>query len=181
MGSVNDDRLRDGVGMILINNDNKVFVGKRNSVNTKMMSWFLKRPWQMPQGGIEAGENPLEAVMRELREEVGTDNVEMLGETDDWLRYIVPTGLRRKDSKFIGQRQKWFLLKFLGENSDINLNATNHKEFDVWRWMSVGNVIRLAVHFKRSLYVEAFRRFSWYFGNISPRNKEQQNDNQINE
>jgi putative (di)nucleoside polyphosphate hydrolase len=169
--------LRNGVGMIIVNKDKRVFVGKRHTINAKMVSWFLKRPWQMPQGGIETGENPLEAVLRELREEVGTDNVDVLGETEDWLEYTVPIGLRRRDGRYVGQRQKWFLLQFLGENRDVNLNATTHSEFDIWRWMSVGNVIRLAVHFKRNLYIEAFRRFSWYFDNQSMQNKKNKVNN----
>ncbi|MDR3046175.1 MAG: RNA pyrophosphohydrolase [Bacteroidales bacterium] len=163
MNNVSDDRFRRGVGIVLVNKDKKVFAGKRNNVNTKMVSWFLNKPWQLPQGGIENKEMPLEAALRELLEEVGVNDVEVISETDDWLEYTLPPSLRRKGKNMIGQRQKWFLLKFLGEDETINLNFTNHKEFDAWRWMSVGNVIRLSVHFKRNLYLEVFKRFSWYF------------------
>lgn len=149
--------------MVLVNDEKKVFAGKRNTFNTKMVSWFLKKPWQMPQGGIEEGETPYEAVLRELKEEIGTNNVELISETEGWLEYIVPYGLRRKGNKFVGQRQKWYLLKYLGKDEDINLKTTNHSEFDSWRWMSVGNIIRLAVHFKKSLYLEVFRDFKDYF------------------
>ncbi|MDR2458969.1 MAG: RNA pyrophosphohydrolase [Holosporales bacterium] len=160
--SFDSSRFRMGVGMVLINDDKKIFAGKKNAVNTQMVSWFLKKPWQMPQGGIEDGETPLEAVLRELKEEVGTDNVEVIAETNDWLEYLVPCALRRKGNKVVGQRQKWFLLKFLGDDSAININATSHREFDAWRWMSAGNIIRLSVHFKKRLYMDVFKKFHWY-------------------
>lgn len=164
MSNMHNSHFREGVGIVLLNKENKVFAGKRTSVNTKMVSWFLKKPWQMPQGGIESGETAQEAALRELLEEVGVNNVEIIGETEDWLEYIVPHSLRRRGGgSFVGQRQKWFLLKFLGNDSDINLNYSNHSEFDVWRWMSVGNIIRLSVHFKRNLYIDVFKRFKWYF------------------
>ena len=163
MSCTQNNHFREGVGIVLVNNEGKVFAGKRIAVNTRMVSFFLKKPWQMPQGGIEPGETPVEAALRELLEEVGTNNVEVLAETEEWLEYIVPHGLRRRGNSFVGQRQKWFLLKFLGDSSEINLHYSNHSEFDVWRWMGVGNIIRLSVHFKRNLYIDVFKRFKWYF------------------
>jgi putative (di)nucleoside polyphosphate hydrolase len=163
MSEDKNGNLRNGVGMVVVNSDNMVFAGKKNTVNTKMVSFFLKKPWQMPQGGIENDETPLEAAFRELKEEIGTDNVDVIAETEEWLEYLVPQGLRRKNHKFIGQRQKWFLLKFLGNDKEINLRLTDHSEFDTWRWMSVGNIIRLSVHFKRNLYLDVFKNFKWYF------------------
>lgn len=162
---MSDNKFRLGVGMILVNNEKKVFAGKRSGVNTKMVSWFLKKPWQMPQGGIEEGETPIEAVKREMMEEVGTNNFDVLGETENWLEYTIPHGLRRHDSSFIGQRQKWFLLQFKGNDSDINLNISDHSEFDTWRWMNSANIIRLSVHFKRNLYIDAFKYFRGFFHN----------------
>lgn len=156
-------KFRMGVGMILVNDEKKIFAGKRTAVNAKMVSWFLKKPWQLPQGGIEKDETPLDAVKREMMEEVGTNKFEVIGETENWLEYMIPHGLRRNDSIFIGQRQKWFLLKFTGADSDINLRSTHHSEFDAWRWMTPGNIIRLSVHFKRNLYIEALKSFRSYF------------------
>jgi putative (di)nucleoside polyphosphate hydrolase len=166
-----DCHFRKGVGMVLVQDNRRIFAGKKNTVNAQMVSFFLQKPWQMPQGGIEEGETPWEAVQRELREEIGTDAVEVLAETEDWLEYIVPAAIRRRGSKFVGQRQKWFLLKFLGKDEDINLMATNHKEFDTWRWMTVGNVIRLAVHFKKKLYIEVFKQFNCYLDNLTTNSK----------
>jgi putative (di)nucleoside polyphosphate hydrolase len=163
MNGTHENRLRRGVGMVLVNNDKKIFAGKRMTVNSRMVSWFLEKPWQMPQGGIEKGETPIEAALRELKEEIGINNVEVIAETENWIEYIIPQGLRRKGASFVGQKQKWFLLKFLGNDKDINLDYSNHTEFDVWRWMSVGNVIRLSVHFKRALYINVFKEFKWYF------------------
>jgi putative (di)nucleoside polyphosphate hydrolase len=157
------DYIREGVGIVLFNKDNKVFVGKRNRANRKMVSWFLNKPWQMPQGGIESGEAPVNAVLRELHEETGIKNVEILAETDGWLEYKIPNNLRRRDSELIGQRQKWFLLKFLGNDDEINVNCSDHNEFDVWKWMNMSNIIRLSVHFKRKLYIDVFRQFRPYF------------------
>jgi putative (di)nucleoside polyphosphate hydrolase len=160
-----ENQFRSGVGMVLINRENKVFAGKRAMTNSKMVSWFLKKPWQMPQGGIELSEDPLEAAMRELSEEVGTNNVEVIAETEGWLEYILPKQLRRRNSTMLGQRQKWFLMRYLGQDSDFNLNNSEHKEFDVWRWMHFQNIIRLSVHFKRQLYIEIFRQFRPYITN----------------
>jgi putative (di)nucleoside polyphosphate hydrolase len=167
MNEVRKDYIRDGVGMVLLNDANKIFVGKRNRANRKMVSWFLNKPWQMPQGGIEGDERPVDAVLRELQEETGVKSVKVLAETDDWLEYKVPNNLRRRDSELVGQRQKWFLLKFLGDDDEINVNYSDHSEFDVWRWMHLPNIIRLSVHFKRKLYIDVFRQFKPYFTNSS--------------
>lgn len=155
--------IRYGVGMVILNQKKNILAGRKLMVNSRMISWYLKQSWQMPQGGIKKGEKPYDTVLRELREEIGTDNVRYIAETKSWLEYRLPGSLLRKERHPIkGQRQKWFLLQFLGENSDINLNATSHSEFDTWKWMSIGNIIRLSVHFKHSMYVDIFRIFSPY-------------------
>lgn len=166
------NNMRQGVGMVIINNYGKIFAGKRMSINSKMISWFLKRPWQLPQGGIEPGESPYIAALRELREEIGTDNVTLLAESKNWLEYTLPPNLRRTGSDIvIGQRQKWFLLVFNGSDSDINVKATNHSEFDTWRWMTPGNVIRLSVHFKHELYLSIFQEFRPYIDRFTALNR----------
>ena len=157
------DNMRHGVGMVVINDQGKIFAGKRMSINSRMVSFFLKRPWQMPQGGIEPNETPYEAALRELREEIGTDNMKLLAESKNWLEYTLPPKLRRNNGELvIGQRQKWFLFAFNGNNNEFNLNTTNHSEFDTWRWMTPGNVIRLSVHFKHELYLAIFHEFRPY-------------------
>lgn len=157
------NNMRYGVGMVLLNRQKLVFVGRKLAVNSKMVSWYLKQSWQMPQGGIEPEEDPYDTALRELREETGTDNVRYIAETKGWLYYKIPTSLQRSGKHPItGQKQKWFLLQYLGKDSDINLNTTQNSEFDTWKWMTIGNVIRLSVHFKHKMYFEIFKEFKPY-------------------
>ena len=143
---------RPCVGMMVFNRSNQIFVAKR-----------LDNPsdaWQMPQGGIDEGEAPREAAFRELSEEIGTANVEVVAETDDWLRYDLPKELMGKlwKGRFRGQEQKWFLMRFSGKDSEIDLN-THKPEFSNWKWADVSAIPSLIVPFKRDLYRELVRRF----------------------
>lgn len=143
---------RPCVGMMVFNRSSQIFVAKR-----------LDNPsdaWQMPQGGIDEGEAPREAAFRELSEEIGTANVEVVAETDDWLRYDLPKELMGKlwKGRFRGQEQKWFLMRFSGQDSEIDLN-THKPEFSNWKWADVSAVPSLIVPFKRDLYRELVRRF----------------------
>ncbi len=161
------NNIRYGIGVVLLNKQKLVFAGRRLAVNSKMVSWYLKQPWQMPQGGIEPGEEAYDTCLRELREEIGTDNVRYVAETKGWVEYKLPSDLLRSGQHpIIGQRQKWFLLQFLGTNKDINLKTTSHNEFDTWKWMTIGNVIRLSVHFKHKMYLDVFREFKPYIDSL---------------
>ena len=137
--------LRSGVGIVLLNEENKVFVGKRidNPGNA----------WQMPQGGIDKNESYLEAAKRELREETGVVTVKVIKELDEWLTYNLPKNLLGKiwRGKYRGQKQKWFIMKFLGKNNEINIK-TKKPEFLEWKWIESFKLPRVAVNFKINIY-----------------------------
>ena len=149
-----DDDYRMGVGVVLLNQLNQVFVAKR--IDTPSA-------WQMPQGGIDKGEAPHETVMRELTEEIGTDRAEIIAETKDWLIYDLPEGLRKKvwGGKYKGQKQKWFAMRFTGTDTDIDLTADKHPEFSEWKWASMDQLVELIVPFKRPLYENIVREFGY--------------------
>ena len=138
---------RPGVGIMLINADDKVFVGQR--LDSKLEAW------QMPQGGIDKGEEPLEAALRELGEETGVapHHVEVIGESTEWLYYDLPDDMIGTiwKGKYCGQRQKWFAMRFLGTDTDVNI-ATEHPEFRSWMWSTREDLARLIVPFKQVLY-----------------------------
>ena len=139
--------LRIGVGAIVLNNDNKVFVGKRkdNPVNK----------WQMPQGGVNKNENFVLAMKRELYEETSIKNIEILKELDGWLEYELPKellGIIWK-GKYRGQKQKWFITRFTGNESEINLKTKN-PEFIEWKWIETNNLPNVIVDFKKKVYLE---------------------------
>lgn len=137
---------RRGVGIMLLNSQGHVFVGKR--VDTE------GEAWQMPQGGIDDDEEPRDAAFRELKEEIGTDNAEIIAESKAWLRYELPTLLRKRwGDRWQGQQQKWFVMRFRGLDADLNI-ATEHPEFSAWKWVSVEHLPNLIVSFKRQLYID---------------------------
>jgi len=162
-----DSRYRPCVGVTLINAQGLVFIGHRKS---KGDFDLVSDPhlWQMPQGGIDEGETPFEAALRELHEETNVKSVEFLAEAPLWLSYDLPPDAKKRWSgKFIGQTQRWFALRFLGRDSEIDIHAPGgggHKpEFDDWRWEKLSNLPDLIVPFKRQVYldvVEAFRLFA---------------------
>ena len=137
--------LRLGVGVIVLNNKNRVFVGKRkdNPVDK----------WQMPQGGVNEGERLIDAMKRELEEETGIKNIKILREIDGWYEYELPKYLLGKiwKGRYRGQKQKWFIVRFIGNDSEINLR-TNKPEFIEWQWIDVKNLPGVIVEFKRKVY-----------------------------
>ncbi len=141
---------------MLLNAQGDVFIGRRADVQGE--------PWQMPQGGINDRESPREAAMRELKEEIGTNNAEIIAESGRWLHYDVPEELARKAwaGRWKGQRQKWFVMLFKGTDSDIDLERS-HAEFNAWRWVSVKELAALAVFFKRQLYLDVIGEFPTIF------------------
>tara|TARA_Y100000590_G_scaffold159356_1_gene182805 strand:- start:90 stop:566 length:477 start_codon:yes stop_codon:yes gene_type:complete len=137
--------LRLGVGIILLNDKNKVFVGKRID-NPKNF-------WQMPQGGCDENENFLDAAKRELEEETSIKKVKILKELDEWFVYDLPKDLLGKiwQGKYRGQKQKWFVMKFLGKNEEINIK-TEKPEFLEWKWIEPNDLPKVVVHFKLDIY-----------------------------
>ncbi|WP_373084331.1 RNA pyrophosphohydrolase [Sneathiella sp.] len=143
---------RPCAGMMVINDKSKVLVGRRLDM--------VSEHWQMPQGGIDPDEDPLEAAYRELEEEIGTRNVTLLHRLDNWLTYDLPDNLVGKiwKGRYCGQQQKWFLFRFLGDDGEINIK-TVHPEFSEWKWADINDLVHLIVPFKRDLYETIVREF----------------------
>lgn len=145
---------RPNVGIILTNERNEVFWGKR----------VREHAWQFPQGGIKPGESPEAAMYRELLEEVGLlpHHVKILGRTRDWLRYDVPSHWVKREwrGSYRGQKQIWYLLRLVGRESDVHLRASAHPEFDAWRWHQYWAPIDEVIDFKREVYVDALQELS---------------------
>ena len=147
--------MRNGVGIIVLNNYNEVFVGKRkdNPIDK----------WQMPQGGVDEGESLINAMKRELFEETGIKNIKILKEIDRTYEYELPdnlVGIIWK-GKFRGQKQKWFITKFLGNDSEINLN-TKHPEFIDWKWIDPKKLPEVIVNFKKKLYINLLKEINTF-------------------
>jgi putative (di)nucleoside polyphosphate hydrolase len=145
---------RPNVGIILVNARNEVFWGKR----------INEHSWQFPQGGIKYGETPEQAMYRELHEELGLkpEHVRILGRTRDWLRYEVPDQYIRREWRghYRGQKQIWYLLRLVGRDCDVHLRATDHPEFDAWRWNEYWVQLDQVIEFKRGVYEQALTELS---------------------
>ncbi len=143
---------RPCVGIVLVNREGRVFVAAR-----------IDNPadaWQMPQGGINKDEDPRQAALRELGEEIGTANAEIVAESEGWMQYDLPPELIGKlwRGKYRGQAQKWYVMRFLGEDGEIDI-ATEHPEFREWKWVPFEQVPELIVPFKRDLYARLVESF----------------------
>jgi len=152
-------RFRPNVGLAVFNQQGLVLLGKRIGAPDEYV-------WQMPQGGVDDGESPEDAALRELEEEIGVQatHVELLEETADWLYYEFPIEVRLKfgsKGRYLGQRQKWFAFRFTGRDEDVKLD-THTPEFTEWRWASLAKAPELVIPFKRATYEEVVRRFSKY-------------------
>ena len=159
---IDADGFRPNVGIILANTAAQVLWAKR----------IRQEAWQFPQGGIQRHETPQEALYRELEEELGLkpEHVSLLGVTDDWLRYRLPSRLIRRGRQpvCIGQKQKWFLLRMDCEEGLVHFDATGHPEFDGWRWVDFWHPVREVVAFKREVYQEALNQLAPLLG-LAPR------------
>jgi putative (di)nucleoside polyphosphate hydrolase len=150
---------RPNVGAVLFNRSGDVLVARRSEANRPLP---LAAAWQLPQGGIDPGESPRAAVLRELAEEIGTARAEIIDEYPEWLTYDLPAELigRAFGGRYRGQTQRWFALRFLGEDADIRLDAHLPPEFEAWRWVALAELPALAVPFKREIYEILARAFA---------------------
>ena len=150
-------KYRRCVGMMILNSDNNILVGRR-----------IDHPsgyWQMPQGGIDENENPQEAVWREMMEEIGTNKAKLITSSSQWINYDIPKETLETlpwGKKYVGQTQKWFLFRFLGNDSDINVE-TNNPEFSEWKWASLNSIVDNIVPFKRKVYSLILNEFKEIF------------------
>jgi putative (di)nucleoside polyphosphate hydrolase len=149
-----DSLYRPCVGAMLLNPLGRVLVGHRLDSTSDA--------WQMPQGGVEKGENPADAVLRELEEEIGTAKARIIAESAGWRRYDLPARLQGKvwGGRYRGQRMKWFLLAFTGRDADIRPDAVANPEFKAWKWVEPADLPKLIVAFKRPLYEEVLAEFA---------------------
>lgn len=154
---------RPNVGAVLFARDGRVLIARRAPGNSAIGAW------QFPQGGIDAGETPEQAVMRELMEEIGTDRATIVGEHAEWLTYDFPADVQPRvmRGRFRGQSQRWFALRFDGADGDIRLDATPHVEFDAWRWIDLAEAPSMAVGFKRPVYEVVSRSFARFSAGFS--------------
>jgi putative (di)nucleoside polyphosphate hydrolase len=146
---IDADGFRANVGIVLIRDDRRVFLGGRTG----------GRGWQFPQGGVRRNEAPEEALYRELKEEIGLErgDVELIAATRNWLRYRLPKQYVRRNSHppCIGQKQRWFMLRLVGEEASVHFDATDEPEFERWRWVDYWTPVREVIYFKRAVYARA--------------------------
>jgi putative (di)nucleoside polyphosphate hydrolase len=157
---------RDCVGVAVFNADGRVFVGRRMPANDPEDTSETNAPWQMPQGGIDKGEKPIDAAWRELFEETSIRSIELITEIDDWIYYDLPDealGIALR-GKYRGQRQRWFAFRFTGDDSEINVvnpgGGAHPAEFDKWRWEELEKLPDLIVPFKRDAYLQVVEGFA---------------------
>ena len=153
-------KYRPGVGIMLLNPENRVFVAQRRDLKSAA--------WQMPQGGIDFGETPIAAAWREMREEIGTNRARLLAESAGWYHYDLPEELASQlwGGRYRGQKQKWFAFRFEGNDRDIDI-ATERPEFTSWQWAPMQDLPALIVPFKRQLYRDILAEFAYLAGDTA--------------
>jgi len=146
---------RSGVGVMIINKNKEIFVGKRIDNHSDS--------WQMPQGGIDANEDEEKAMFRELEEETGITNIKIIATSREHFYYNLPYNLQKKfwGGKYLGQKQRWYLVEFLGEDKDVNIH-TKHPEFSSWKWVNIEKLANVIVPFKKELYLDVIKEFQNY-------------------
>lgn len=151
---------RPNVGAVLFNEQGEVFIARRAPQPGRPETGA--GAWQLPQGGMDEGEAPRTAVLRELAEEIGTDKVEIIAELEEWLHYDLPPELIGKafGGKYRGQKQRWFALRFTGQEADIRLDLHEPAEFDAWRWAPIEEIPSIAVGFKKPIYERVAKVFA---------------------
>ena len=155
--SAPDSAYRLGIGLMVLNSKKQVFVGKRADLD---VSKDKVAPWQMPQGGVDYGEDPYLAALREMKEEIGTDAVTLLAQTPEWIYYDLPKEIAKKlwGGRFVGQKQLWYLFQYDGYDTNINVH-TSHPEFCEWKWIDPIELPNIIVSFKHDLYTYLVNEF----------------------
>ena len=146
---------RPNVGIVIFNSDKKIWIGKRIGNNTK-------EGWQLPQGGIDYQEVPLDAAIREVYEETGITTIKNISSIDNWIKYNLPLDIAKNKwgGKYIGQKQKWYLFYFYGDENEINININKQPEFSKWKWADEQYIRDNVTNFRKDVYKKVFQSFS---------------------
>ncbi len=147
-------KYRSNVGAVIFNKNKLIWIGERIDILTSS-------EWQMPQGGIDNLEDPKKSIIREVYEETGIKNIKIIKEINEWFKYDLPKNISKNkwNGKYKGQKQKWYLLYFYGDDKEINLNISNYPEFKSWKWEKKSNIIKNVKKFRKSIYTEVFNIF----------------------